>query len=471
MPSALKESLSSYLAFQLKPRPLPSNLQITHELEVIEQKFGIGSSSPDPYEAEKIYKKFIAVLESDDWSSLTLRDWKNSAYIFFHGDIKLASSQNFITRYKEWLFQQKNAGAWKRLISSYLRYYNYRREYSDIYRLMSEWITGILNRSNPPNGLAIWKDRHEKLNLFDKNSNTQIVVEFFLGECKSEWNTFINASGLTGELSSTGYINAVAENLLDTLQKRGGDSAHQFRPFFEEDNKLRFPIYRKKLIEALLLPWVSATPKQDYQNDIQDWLIGHFKDPRVLTHRQNGWRDVSDEALSVIKRWQVGAAIRQFFDLISQIAEETHWPYRKKFWESYCDEDHISDAWVVLGPDTWRHAVNAFGADVGAGQIAGGNHQRNHSVLMIRIGEYVFCEWSHMGKCRAWHENDAFCPKFYRTSYNAEEFRADSLRIVDRYVSDGISHMGSENYSWQHELSEFIRRMTGIRMNKNDFII
>lgn len=109
----------------------------------------------------------------------------------FHGDMKLASSQKFITRYKEWLFQQKNAGAWKRLISSYLRDYDYRREHSDIYKLMSEWIADALNRSNLPNGLAIWKDRHKKLNLFDKNSNTQIVVESFFGECKSEWSRFI----------------------------------------------------------------------------------------------------------------------------------------------------------------------------------------------------------------------------------------------------------------------------------------
>lgn len=471
MPGALKESLDAYHALQLRSRTLPSRLKIANEMEEIEQKFGIGSSSPDPYEAEKIYKKFITALESDDWGSLTLRDWKNSAYILFHGDMKLASSQKFITRYKEWLFQQKNAGAWKRLISSYLRDYDYRREHSDIYKLMSEWIADTLNRSNLPNGLAIWKDRHKKLNLFDKNYNTQIVVESFLGECKSEWSRFISASGLIGELASTGYINTVAENLLDTLQKKGSDSDRQFRPFFETDNKLRFPVLRKRLIEALLLPWNKSTPKPDYQKDIQDWLIGHFKDPRLPIHRQDGWRDVSDEALSIFMRWQVGETIKQFFEIIDQLALEDHWKYRKKFWEVYNNSKQINDAWVVLGADARAYAIKAFGKNIGAGQITGGNHQSNHSVLMIRIGEYVFCEWSHMGKCRSWHENDSACPKFYRTSYNAEEFRASSRKIVKHFQQDGISHHGSETYSWQNQLSEFIRHNTGIRINSNDFVI
>lgn len=471
MTGALKESLDAYHALQLRPRMLSRHLEIARETEAIEQRFGIGSSSPDPYEAEKIYRKFISALESDNWSYLTLHDWKNSAYILFHGDVKLVSSKEFITKYKEWLFQQKNAGAWKRLIASYLRDYDHRINHGDVYELMSEWITDTLSRSNLPNGLAVWRDRHEKLNLFDKNYNTKTATKFFLIDCKSEWNGFISMSGLTGELSKTGYINAIAESLLGALQEKGSDAGHQFRPFFEADNKLRFPVFRKRLIEALLLPWHSSTPKQDYQKDIQDWLIGHFKDPRLPIHRQDGWRDVSDEAVSVFMRWQVGETIKQFFEIIDQLALEDHWKYRKKFWEAYNNSKHISDAWVVLGTDARSYAIRAFGKNIGAGQISGGNHQSNHSVLMIRIGEYVFCEWSHMGKCRSWHENDTACPKFYRTSYNAEEFRVSSRKIVKHFQQDGISHHGSETYSWQNQLSEFIRHNTGMRINSNDFVI
>jgi hypothetical protein len=159
-------------------------------------------------------------------------------------------------------------------------------------------------------------------------------------------------------------------------------------------------------------------------------------------------------------RWLVSASLEDFFALISRRAQENHWRYRKAFWSAYLKRGVIGHAWVILGWNAegearrqWRDAMPAHGRLTGA--------DPDHSVLLLQIGTVIVVEFSHMGACRLWRQNDQHCPRFYQ-----QEYPRAALRLNPGYE---LAHRGSASYAWQRELADTIRSETGIGITQADY--
>src|SRR5688572_22384077 len=110
-------------------------------------------------------------------------------------------------------------------------------------------------------------------------------------------------------------------------------------------------------------------------------------------------------------------------------------------------------------------AKDALPARIGYGKLLGA--QANQSVLIMRISNLIFLEWSHSGRCRVWIEGSAGSPEIGRSQYHRHELFTDSLEVVSGNES-GIVHASSEAWYWQSRLAQFIQRRTGVTVTQQE---
>ncbi|MET0155204.1 MAG: EH signature domain-containing protein [Rickettsiales bacterium] len=472
MAGKLKEKLILFHSLPFKPPVLPQEPRLALKAAEVAIRFSGVPRPPETFELEPIYRRFMEALSTGKWDDISLRDWRYAPYVFWHGGGSLIKEASFRARYRAWL-ERQTGSAWKRLIGAYLREFLRHKDFPHIYRELSGWIRQGLQRPDMAKRLEIWRQRDADIDMFSDGFETEKAVAAFIKTCGSDMARFAEYTGMRGMLAQNGYTQAVAETMLDRLLRWTAELPKlpdTLLPFFDDGSTWRFPVLRASLLEALLLPWKVNVPSLEYQNRLQNLLLQRSGDPRLRNVRQDKWRGVSEDALAVLLRWLVGETIKQFFAVIDQVAEP-QWQYRRAFWLAYYHKGYIDDAWVVFGKQARLHAVQSFGRSIGAGSISGGQHFPNHSILILKIGDYIFADWSHKGKCRAWSLNDRNCPKLHRLDYHADDFRKPSMQIVATHQEDGISHQGSENYRWQIRLAEFIRHNTGITMSQHDYRI
>ena len=195
----------------------------------------------------------------------------------------------------------------------------------------------------------------------------------------------------------------------------------------------------------------------DLCKEILEFLLKYFHDPRT-TEGRNNWAGINENALRVVRKWLAGATLEQFFEIIDNTAQDKHWRYRRKFWKAYYDADCIDDAWIALGKDSRIEArsQSVNGNELIAANLKGSGVKSDHSVLIFKLRELTICEWSHVGKCRIWFENNKRSPRLYENSYLAE--------VLREYEDYSLPHQRSENYTWQRKLAEHIEYHTGIKM-------
>lgn len=225
--------------------------------------------------------------------------------------------------------------------------------------------------------------------------------------------------------------------------------------------------------DALLGAWSGRQPEEAVRRALLDFFIAQYGDPRTGGNRQIRWDGVSDVALAVILRWLAGDTLRAFIKVLQQTADEI-WEYREKFWMAYYDAGHVDEVWLALG----RHArLKARDIDRSEGRrrygaLEGVGVQREHSVLLIKIGDLVFSEWSHSGSLRALAEDDARGPRLYLPTYDGEDIRdAGSLDFHDgRLQGKSLRHHGSAYGTWQRTARDFIRKHTGIYLSDSKIL-
>lgn len=456
---------------KLKAPSLPVPV-IVKTVETISDQLSTTPKVPSEFELEITYKKFITAIHANQWDAINSKDWKYAPYVFWYGDEILGGKKEFLTKYFNWLNSQNLKSNWRRLIYSYLRGFNYRKEFPSEFKAISRSIQKAFKISDLKFGLELWEKRHNKVGLFADNFDLSKSINAFIVDANYNWNNFIALTGLDGELSLSGYVDAVGSELLKQLNLSGRKELIEAALYFHfTDQQLRFNDKRVEVIQSLLSPWIrNSNPQNDeLQEKVKNTLIKHFKDPRLPIHREKGWRFIDDSSLSVVFRWLIGESLEQFFSIIDEMALEHQWKYRKAFWMAYHNVRALDEAWVAFGPEARRHAWHIYKGNFSAGVLDGG--QTNQSVLIVRIKNLVLAEWSHNGKCRAWRVTDKRCPRAYEPKYTDTALQGKSLKIVPAYKQDGISHQQSENYHWQRRLADFIYDETGIRVQDRDFRI
>lgn len=189
-------------------------------------------------------------------------------------------------------------------------------------------------------------------------------------------------------------------------------------------------------------------------------LLELFKDPRLPGAR---WSRMP-QAADIVRRWLTEQSLRQFLDIVDEVALERMWVYRRAFWEAVYRADLISEAWVVFDDAGSRAARRAFGKDVSFATFDG-SVQTGHAVLLLRVGRGLVAEWSHNGKCNIWNDaEDRSAPKLYGPTYSPFNLRSHGDLSLQRSTF-AVSHMSHEGPgSWQRKVAAKLHQMTGVRL-------
>lgn len=230
---------------------------------------------------------------------------------------------------------------------------------------------------------------------------------------------------------------------------------------------------RTVFADALLLPWWPLRKMDDgHKKLLLDFFLREYGDPRFQRHAHYQWEGVAQHAVTVMQYLLTGDTLKGFMRILERTADEI-WRYRQKFWMAYYDAGHIDAAWMVLGSHAQLAAQssNTVGHH-NFGRLEGGVTP-NQSVLLLRIGDLVFSEWSHNGSLRAYHDVDPDAPNLYGISYRGHELRdAVSLDFHDGLnMRPELRHMHSESGTWQRKARDLIRRRTGIQLSDREILL
>lgn len=231
-------------------------------------------------------------------------------------------------------------------------------------------------------------------------------------------------------------------------------------------------VNRVKFADALLRPWHRRSVPDTIKSTLIEYFVRVYGDPRLEGHKQYQWRDVSPQALSVILTWLAGDTLRGFMRVLERTADDI-WKYRQKFWMAYYNAGHIQEAWLALGfQAAWfAKKLQADERGLGFGRLDSGATP-NQSVLLLKIGQIVFTEWSHNGSMRAYLDDSDDTPKLYQSSYHGSELRA--AISMDFHggmnLNPQLAHMNSAGGTWQRKARDFIRAQTGIHLDDREIL-
>lgn len=284
-----------------------------------------------------------------------------------------------------------------------------------------------------------WK---KKINFLFTKSAILNTAKWILSQKNKDPNVCLEELGLSGLLSDSAFVKEIIMLCLRITQKD-----ISFLPKLLEllkspndPSKCRFGDGILPEVATYLLPELEQQELFKAKEMLCVFLKKYLGDPR-LPGGATRWRKVSKEAIKVFMKWLVKQDIEFFFDIVDRTSEDPKWHYRRKFWEGYLP--HIEQTWVVLGPKARDLAKNS---EYSYGYLKGGNS--GQSVFFIKMGGYVFVEFSNSGACRVFKETDfpfKFGERLYRTS--------------DIYSSVPIhkqNHIFPEKYSWQNKFSRWI---------------
>lgn len=270
----------------------------------------------------------------------------------------------------------------------------------------------------------------------------------------------------------SGYVRAVTTALLAELAD-GDEADHVGRltkvqryalkghdPLFEESSA--------GIALALLKPFGQVSPQKDVRDTFLDVILAVFGDPRLPRVRKRSLPPPYDE---VVSAWLTEQSLRQFLDVVDQTTERPDmWKYRRAFWFAAYEAGMIEAAWVAFGAQGMSIAKESFGDEV---RFAGLFQQRKpvdagHAVLLMRIGNGVIADWSHMGMCNIWLDSgDPTAPRLYEDSYGSNDVQISE----ETSTTEAFSHVNPTGYTWQRRAADFLFRMTGRRLSASAYRI
>lgn len=229
---------------------------------------------------------------------------------------------------------------------------------------------------------------------------------------------------------------------------------------------------RIAMAHAVLKPWVSVSPTGELRRELTRWLLQQYGDPRDARHR-TAWVGIDEDARQLLLRWLAGDSLQGFLSVLRETADHT-WPYREKFWMAYFDEELITEAWLVLGPQAEGQYLRLASQTKGRGGYAsfarGSQVQAEQSALLLRMGNLLFAEWSHNGALRAFELNSPICPQLYQRIYDASALRRPSLDFHEGLNKEPqLSHKYSERSQWQDKARNFIAKHLSVRMPRDRY--
>jgi hypothetical protein len=418
---------------------------------------------------EKTLEAFLS--NPDDFDGIRKRDWRHVPYAIWINDAGgLLNIPAAIDRYlnlelPKALTETRRPLKWGRpLVFIYVERYN---PNDSLFKTISKHAKDFFNSPKINNACSI-VGLARSLNLFDVTEGPRKTAESIASSRRTlrEW---IQINELWPSFGTSLFAEAAFNSFLQSNEdfRRSVDFINTvFEWSVTDRGDLRYSSSRIKLAEALLLPWRFNQPNDSIQSQLVSYLLKHYGDPRI---GKNLWHGVSSEAIRVLIGWINGRTLEAFFRILQETADII-WQYRQKFWTAYFKAGHIDEAWVALGPD----AANVLKRLDDTKQLKYANllgSESSQSILLIRIGQIIFCEWSHNGRLRAQRIDSPDSPAMYKTYYESEDLRFQSLDFNNGSTQDpGLVHFSSQNGGWQERARLFIQKQTGIRITQAEVI-
>jgi hypothetical protein len=229
---------------------------------------------------------------------------------------------------------------------------------------------------------------------------------------------------------------------------------------------------RVPFANAMLSHWGREKPADSIKNILIDFFVRVYGDPRFSGHRQFQWHGVAPQAMGSFLNWLTGDTLRGFMKLLQRTADDI-WVHRQKFWMAYYEKGCIDEAWLALGYDAFLQAskLKSDEKGMGFGRIESGA-SNNQSVLLLKIGDLIFTEWSHNGSLRASHQSDEMAPNLYQNIYQGAALR--SIVSMDFHygmnVNPQLVHSNSSGGTWQRKARDFICRHTGVCLTDENIL-
>ena len=313
-----------------------------------------------------------------------------------------------------------------------------------------------------------WITRCREYDLLSKEPCKKLSELFWTGE-EFEWH--LNQAGITGSLRTTGigkqFLHTLCEDLGKSdwlLRNDAAELLEKFLSLITKDEELVYTGLTSQLsiVTALLAPCRENLPEGGIQKRIERFLLSAYTDPRVNPGK---WVHIPEQLVQIVKRWLTKQAMGLLLEVLNRTADDAHWEARNEFWGYYLDNDLVEEAWVVFGPDAYRHAKDLVVSHpdfnpgtFGTFRRGGGQVMANHSVLLMRIDNVVIAEWTHNGRVRLWEQSTTTRPAFYRQTYFADELRGSGIKYQssEEHTHDHYGH-------WKGKVDKFIYDRTGIK--------
>lgn len=413
---------------------------------------------PPMESVEELATRLRTALVAGRLDQVSDRDWTRAAFALWHGEAPLAAEPRFLDPYLSRLDQRRRRREVSSLISAYLRAFvadlpSIRQVAAVLARLVLIW--------DWP-----WAGRQREHRLFDPERGPAALAQACLSD--DEPARILAELGLE-HLHGQGLVLMAQLVAVANVEKA---LASGREPDARLDRLLRWavdaggvaPKLRGPLADALLRPWLSWPVPDQLKDRIQKFLLQHYGDPRTKPHH---WAAASDEARQVFRKWLARVALAQFLEVIDRLALDRQWKYRRAFWTAYFDRDWVWDARVAFGPGGADLARQLFGPDAPFATLVRGGRKpidRNHAVLLLRLGDLVIADWSHNGRCAIWREGDREAPSLLRPRYNSDDIDWSS-------ADQSWVHAGAANYAWQNNVRRFIAEKTGHALHQREFWI
>ena len=217
------------------------------------------------------------------------------------------------------------------------------------------------------------------------------------------------------------------------------------------DNKKDFYRAIPQIAENLIIAVNKDVSGNKYKKICIDFFYEELGDPRISGRLLVRWNEVSEESRKIFLSWLAEKDLNLFFEIIAKTAVDHMWTSRKKFWTSYLP--YITNTWVLFGKSAMEIARQIEDTQIAYGKLKGG--LTDHSVFAFQIGRFVFVEWSHSGKLRAWDADEA--PDIFGYEIVRKEDITWSNNILAEWV-----HSGNTNNKWQRDVAHWIQKNCGI---------
>jgi hypothetical protein len=338
--------------------------------------------------------------------------------------------------------------------------------------------------SNPTARTRFWENADQRIELFNaKEGPKRLATWLVLGP--EPVHHILSETGFGDPLRAVGgYMRMVQREMLalstESLRKQPAlDTIARLTAFLAPQDSLRFsePESRGEIARGLLAPWLDGgrEPLDPVRDSVRTFLLQKLADPRL---RPQNWTAAGEEATNLMRRWLARASLKAFFDLIADHALDAHWKYREAFWSACLNKGRIDDAWLALGSQVHASARAVRELDGAYARLEGAGVAGNQSILILKVKNIVFCEWSHNGKLRAWPDDWKSAPRLNQKIYAREDVTQKglpfppSLRFGSKGAPDGfgLSHIGSDRNYWQSSAADLLARRANVHLIPTDWL-